>query len=193
MATSPPAPRPASARPSTRRAARPQSPPLPTRRCSVKRSRSRPRSARPLPPLALLPTPLSGGQGTFARPTPGAGSHPVPAAYNGEGNFPPSPSASFSQTVNKASSSTAVTASANPAVFGQAFTFTATVSAVSPGVGTPTGTVTFTVDGVAQPNVTLRNCQATLSSSTLRVGSHTATAPYNANRNSPPPTPPTPP
>src|SRR5262249_44379944 len=38
---------------------------------------------------------------------------------------------------------TTVTSSPNPSVFGQSVTFTATVSAASPGSGTPTGTVTF--------------------------------------------------
>jgi hypothetical protein len=36
-----------------------------------------------------------------------------------------------------------VTSSVNPSVFGQAVTFTATVAAIPPATGTPTGTVTF--------------------------------------------------
>src|SRR5262249_11354909 len=40
----------------------------------------------------------------------------------------------------------ALASSVNPAVTGQAVTFTATVTAVAPGGGTPTGTVTF-MDG----------------------------------------------
>src|SRR5262249_25519841 len=38
---------------------------------------------------------------------------------------------------------TIVTSSANPSVYGQSVTFTATVSVDSPGTGTPTGLVTF--------------------------------------------------
>ena len=55
----------------------------------------------------------------------------------------PSTSTALTQTVNPASTTTTLTSSANPSVYGQAVTFTATVTADSPGAGTPTGTVTF--------------------------------------------------
>ncbi|MGE3465552.1 MAG: choice-of-anchor Q domain-containing protein, partial [Pyrinomonadaceae bacterium] len=42
---------------------------------------------------------------------------------------------------------TAVSSDNNPSIFGQAVTFTATVATVPPGMGTPTGTVTFNIDG----------------------------------------------
>jgi hypothetical protein len=126
---------------------------------------------------------LSNGQATFSSSTLGIGSHTVTVTYNGDGNFTTSSSAGLSETVSKASSSTAVTTSANSTVFGQAVTYTATVSAVAPGAGTPTGTVTFTIDGVAQPNVTLSSGQATLSTSSLSVGSHTVTVAYNGDGN----------
>ncbi len=79
---------------------------------------------------------------------------------------------------------TAISSSANPSVFGQQLTFTATVSAVSPGAGTPTGTVTF-VDQTT--NTTLGspaldgNGQATVQTSALSVASHVITATYNPN------------
>jgi hypothetical protein len=41
----------------------------------------------------------------------------------------------------------AVTSSANPATYGQALTFTATMSAVSPGMGTPGGALQFVLNG----------------------------------------------
>ncbi|MBP7474929.1 MAG: hypothetical protein KA810_06680, partial [Pyrinomonadaceae bacterium] len=51
-------------------------------------------------------------------------------------------------TVNKANSTTTVTASpVGPSIFGQAVTFTATVAPVAPGAGVPSGTVTFNIDG----------------------------------------------
>ncbi|MBK6725331.1 MAG: Ig-like domain repeat protein [Acidobacteria bacterium] len=51
-------------------------------------------------------------------------------------------------TVSKANTTTTVTAApASPSVFGQSVTFTATVAVVAPGVGTPTGTVSFNIDG----------------------------------------------
>ena len=45
--------------------------------------------------------------------------------------------------VNKADSAIALSSSSNPAATGAQVTFTATVSAVAPGAGTPSGTVTF--------------------------------------------------
>jgi large repetitive protein len=48
-------------------------------------------------------------------------------------------------TVSASSSSTVLTSSANPSVYGQPVTFTATVSAAAPSFGTPTGSVTFTL------------------------------------------------
>ena len=45
--------------------------------------------------------------------------------------------------VSQSSTTTTLTSSANPSVTGASVTFTATVAAVSPGSGTPTGTVTF--------------------------------------------------
>jgi sugar lactone lactonase YvrE len=66
---------------------------------------------------------------------------------------------------------TALTLAANPVVFGQPVTFTATVSPVAPSTGTPTGTVQFSVNGSAVGSpVTLNGSgQATLTPSTLAV------------------------
>src|SRR5207245_8824181 len=51
----------------------------------------------------------------------------------------------LSQTVNKGATTVAAISSANPSVFGQPVTFTATVNSPA---GIPTGTVTF-LDGAA--------------------------------------------
>src|SRR5205814_7414734 len=52
-------------------------------------------------------------------------------------------------TITAGDSTVAVTSSANPAPTGANVTFTATLSAVSPAIGTPGGTVQFVVDGSA--------------------------------------------
>src|SRR5207244_9006304 len=95
---------------------------------------------------------------------------------------------SGSQVVNKASTSTALTSSTNTSVFGQAVTFTATISVTAPGAGTPSGTVQFQIDGgnVGSPvNVRTTGGVATASFSiaTLAVGSHTVTARYSGDDN----------
>ncbi len=65
-----------------------------------------------------------------------------------------------------------------PLIAGQATTITAVVTTVPPGAGVPTGSVTFYVDGVAQPPVDLVNGVATLDLTNLSPGSHTITATY---------------
>ncbi|MBY0522544.1 MAG: Ig-like domain repeat protein [Gemmataceae bacterium] len=62
------------------------------------------------------------------------------------------------------------------AMFGESVTFTATVRPAGVVEGTPTGTVTFTVDGVAQTPVALVDGTATFEASGLGVGPHTVTA-----------------
>ena len=47
----------------------------------------------------------------------------------------------------RASDDHRITSPANPSVYGQSVTFTATVAANPPGSGTPTGTVQFQIDG----------------------------------------------
>jgi hypothetical protein len=120
------------------------------------------------------------GQATLQTTTLPAGSRTLTAEYGGDGHFGPSTSAPVIQTVTAADTTTAVTSAANPSVFGQPVTFTATVTPVPPGGGVPTGTVTFTVDGTPQPPVTLDGTgAATLTTSTLAVGvPHTITAAY---------------
>jgi autotransporter-associated beta strand protein len=66
----------------------------------------------------------------------------------------------------------------NPSSSGQTVTFTATVSPVPDG-----GTVTFTIDGIAQASVGLIVGQAQLAVSNLSVNSHTVTAVYNGDSN----------
>jgi hypothetical protein len=76
---------------------------------------------------------------------------------------------------------TTLTSSRNPAAFGQSVTFTATVT--SDTAGTPTGTVSFFVDGSTTPAVavTLSNGVATFTTSTLTVGAHTVVAMYHGD------------
>src|SRR5439155_702363 len=78
---------------------------------------------------------------------------------------------------------TGLTSSVHPwSVFGQPVTFTATVTAKSPGAGTPTGTVTFKDGSITLGTGTLNGSgQATFTTSTLAVGSHSITASYGGD------------
>ncbi|MCQ8188738.1 Ig-like domain-containing protein [Streptomyces rugosispiralis] len=88
--------------------------------------------------------PLSGGMATFTTSGLGTGSHTVMANYSGDTNFAAS-SATLTQVVNLAVSSTSLSSNPNPAGAGSPIDFVAFVAAVAPGGGTPTGTVTFTI------------------------------------------------
>ncbi|MBI2832109.1 MAG: Ig-like domain repeat protein [Chloroflexi bacterium] len=76
-------------------------------------------------------------------------------------------------------STTALVSSANPSVVGQPVTFTATVSAVPPASGTPTGMVTFKDGTITLASVALdAGGQASYTTSNLSLGEHSITATY---------------
>jgi Bacterial Ig-like domain (group 3) len=123
----------------------------------------------------------------FVTSTLTVGQHAVTAAYSGETTLSPSSVSLPTQTVNSASlqsTTTTLTSSLNPSTPGQQVTFTADV-ATSGVTGTPTGTVTFTVDGVPQPPVSVQLVKgidvATISISTLVAGNHSIEAAYNGD------------
>ncbi len=122
------------------------------------------------------------GQATFSTASLFVGAQMVTAVYSGDGNFTTSTSAIDTQTVNQASTTTALTSAPNPSVSGQAVMFTATVTPVPPGAGAPTGTVTFlegtTTLGTGSVGA---NGQAAFTISTLSVGTHTVTASYSGD------------
>jgi uncharacterized repeat protein (TIGR01451 family)/fimbrial isopeptide formation D2 family protein len=128
---------------------------------------------------------LSGGIATFTTSALAVGNHTITTNYAGDGNFNGSTGSLTGnpQVVNKANTATTVTSSVNPSVFGQSVTFTATVSAVAPGSGTPTGTVTFLDGGSPIGTGTLSGGIATFTTSALAVGNHTITTSYAGDGN----------
>jgi Bacterial Ig-like domain (group 3) len=110
------------------------------------------------------------------------GAHSITATYNGDSTFAVSSTMPLTQTVASIATITSIASSANAATVGQDVTFTATVDADS---GTPTGTITFAVDGVAQTPgaLALINGQdvATLTLATLGSGDHIVTAVYGGD------------
>jgi sugar lactone lactonase YvrE len=83
-------------------------------------------------------------------------------------------------TVNRTSTTTAVTSNSNPAVLQSSVTFTATVSAAS---GTPTGTMNFLDGSASLGSGSLSNRVATFTTSSLAVGTHSITASYSGDTN----------
>jgi hypothetical protein len=126
---------------------------------------------------------LTNGVATLQVTLTTVGTASLTASYSGDSTFLGSTSATLSQTVGKAASQVALSSSAATAVSGQSVTFTATVSAASPGSGTPTGSVTFYNGSTVLGTVTLSNGVAKLTTSGLTVGSHTLKATYGGNGN----------
>ncbi|MFE9771725.1 beta strand repeat-containing protein [Streptomyces sp. NPDC005931] len=134
---------------------------------------------------APVTVPLVGGVATVSHTYTDATGSPytVTAAYSGNSNFKPS-TGTDTQTVQPADTTTTVVSSPDPSVVGQPVTFTATVSPVAPGAGTPTGTVTFTFgDGSAPQTVPLAGGTATVTHAyTTTTGSpFTVTAAYSGD------------
>ncbi len=111
-----------------------------------------------------------------------AGARSLTATYAGDVTYNGSVSAAEPHAVNPAATTTGLTSSANPSVFGQLVTFTATVT--GPG-GTPTGTVQFK-DGAGDlgaPVALNGSGEATYSTSALSVAGHGVTAVYGGDPN----------
>ncbi len=127
---------------------------------------------------------LSGGKATFTTSSLAVASHSITAVYAGDGNFTTSTSSASTQTVSKASTTTTLTKNTTGATkFGQSVTFTAKLAAVSPGAGTPTGTVTFKNGSTTLGTATLSSGVATLTTTALPVASNSVTAVYGGDAN----------
>ncbi len=130
------------------------------------------------------PVALVAGQATSLQTSSlSTGNHTIGAVYSGSGDHLGSTASTVTQVVDKAATTTSLTASPSPTVAGQAVTFTAHVDVVAPGVGTLAGGVQFNVDGepfgTAVPLGAGDN--ATLTISNLSVANHDVVAVYNGN------------
>ena len=112
----------------------------------------------------------------------------ITVVYNGDGNFDPSTSAAFIQTVTQSGTTVTVTSSLNPSLVTQNVTFTATVTSNGGFAGPPTGTVAFKAAGnpISCSNAggqTLSSGVATCQIATLAAGSYSITAVYGGDTN----------
>ncbi len=128
---------------------------------------------------------LVDGEAEMTISTLARGSHTVKARYlSADPNFVTSTSPVANHTVNKAATKTVVTSSAPTSVFGQPVTFTAEVSVLSPGAGSPSGTVTFIngndVLGTA-PVSSGTGGVASVTVDSLSVGQHAIVATYDGD------------
>ncbi|RNG39400.1 Ig-like domain repeat protein [Streptomyces botrytidirepellens] len=125
---------------------------------------------------------LSGGTTSVTATGLSVGIHPVVAVYSGDTNFLSSTAATLI-VVGQASTTTSVTSSPDPSTLGQSVTFTATVTPVAPGSGSPSGTMTFVIGGSGGGTFTrpVTAGVATLTLTTLGVGTHPAIAIYSGD------------
>lgn len=132
------------------------------------------------PPYKVLATvPLVGNTATFTTSSLPAGVHGPVAVFHGDSLYAPSQSAGPVLNILPNQSTTIqLTATPNPATFGQAVTLRATLTG---SYGTPVGSVTFIDSGQNLATVTLVNGLASFTTSTLAVGSHTIQVSYPGN------------
>ncbi|MFP5276849.1 MAG: Ig-like domain repeat protein [Acidobacteriota bacterium] len=128
---------------------------------------------------------LAGGNTANTNITvPASGTHTVQATYSGDTNFSPATSSSITLTVAKTPTTTAVIPSTTTPSYGATVPVNATVTPASVGSSLPTGTVTFTLDGVTQSIQTLTPGSPGTASTTLPAltpGTHTLNAAYSGD------------
>jgi hypothetical protein len=129
--------------------------------------------------LTSVPAPLVAGTATLPV-SPDVGHSTITATYDGAGNFAASPPSTLTQIVNPAATRTTVAFAPATPTPDQFVTLTATVSAIPPGAGVPSGTVTFTIDGTPATAPLAGSGQATVVVQ-LTTGTHAINAFYNGS------------
>jgi uncharacterized delta-60 repeat protein len=120
---------------------------------------------------------INAGSAVFQTTTLPAGPHSITAFYLGDGNYAASNSSTIVHVVNQAPSTVTVSSSLNPSTFGQAVTFTATLSTGA------TGTVNFFDGATPLGSAVISSDAATLTTSSLGGGSHSISAVYAGDSN----------
>ena len=119
------------------------------------------------------------GAATYQTSTLAVGAHPITASYAGDRNYQAATSTVLPQIVRYADTQIALTASANPSIYGTPVALTALLTTDG---GTPTGTVSFTDAGVSIGTALIdSNGGATLKLSSLSPGAHVIIANYGGD------------
>ncbi|HEY2158367.1 MAG TPA: Ig-like domain-containing protein, partial [Isosphaeraceae bacterium] len=124
---------------------------------------------------------MTNGKATFTTTTLSPGPHTICAVYGGSGTNYQSWSPAIGQNVIKANTGTGFISSAQVVAFEQTATYTASVVAVAPGAGTPTGVVRFYEGTSLLGLATLSGGSAMLTVPTGSVGSHPITVAYSGD------------
>ena len=121
---------------------------------------------------------LSSGAATLAITTLAVGSHSITAEYIATTDYATSTSSAVNETVNKATSATALKSSATTTSYDESVTLTATVTSAG---GKPTGTVTFLSGTTTIGTSTLSAGVAALATKGLPVGTDSVKAEYGGS------------
>lgn len=121
---------------------------------------------------------ISGGVASLDSSSFAAGTYPIFAVYSGDTLYSGNRSNTITETVNKITTTTALSSSQNPSLIGQSITFTATVSP-----STATGTVTFNDSSTELGSGTVSGGIATFTISSLSAGPHSIAAIYSGDSN----------
>ncbi len=125
-------------------------------------------------------SPLTNGTASFSTAALGTATHLITASYNGNDTFAASTSSSLPQEVGSNPTTISVTSSLHPSHAGDLVTFTARLSHA--GHASPTGTVTFTDEGVLLGSGPVAKDVAMFSTASLAVGSHLIQASYSGDK-----------
>ncbi|HEV7722882.1 MAG TPA: Ig-like domain-containing protein [Iamia sp.] len=126
--------------------------------------------------------PLYGGVARLRTKALPAGSHTFTATHQGDGTYPAGTTTGHVTVVVAPATTTTTLVSRKTEVLSGTAWFQATVAAVAPASGAPTGTVDFTVDGTPTATVPLSGGMATWRPR-LADGPHTITAAYTGSEN----------
>ncbi|MGO9923107.1 MAG: Ig-like domain repeat protein [Isosphaeraceae bacterium] len=118
--------------------------------------------------------PLIGATAALPVSTLPLGTDAITASYGGDPDFVGKTSATLNEVITtvivKFGTRTTLAASPKSAIVGRSVTLTATVKPTGPVSGSPTGTVTFTDDGITLRTMSLSRGKATLRTSSLHLG-----------------------
>jgi large repetitive protein len=110
-----------------------------------------------------------------------ANTHGITATYSGDNNYTASVSATLTQTINQASTTTGISSATNPSTVGEAVTYTATVNPAA-----ATDTVEFKDGGASIAGCgarTITSGAATCTTTYTEAGPHSITATYSGDSN----------
>jgi hypothetical protein len=131
--------------------------------------------------ISLGTLPLRKGKVKFTTSNLPIGHDPIQVLYYGDQHFASSASPVLVETIGQTATKTKASSSRKSSAFGQAVTFTASVSTTGKARAVPTGSVAFLDGSTILGTVPLSGGKASFRTSLLSVGTHSIGVVYNGN------------